>query len=227
MKRIALIVLNGSYEDYRALKAILEDRFDIQKPEVVLGVDGGTNHLEALGLEPTHILGDFDSIENIEVYKKKFKEAEWIVYPSEKDYTDSELAFETAKTLGCNEIVVIGAFGGRLDHMLGTILLLNRYSDGVDIEMIDLLNQVKLIQGPLIYPLIKESFLYKYISLVPISAQVTGIYLDGFRYPLNNATIKLGETIGISNEILEDTAAITLSSGKLLLIFSKDSESRF
>ncbi|GAU78750.1 thiamin pyrophosphokinase [Fusibacter sp. 3D3] len=222
-----MVVLNGAYIDYRKLKAILKERFKTQNPEVVLGVDGGTNHLESLGLTPTHILGDLDSIEHIDVYKEKFKEAEWIVYPIEKDYTDSELAFETAKSLGCNELVVIGAFGGRLDHMLGTILLLNRYSDGVDIELLDLQNQIRLIQGPLVYPLIKKEIPYRYVSLVPISNQVTGVYLDGFKYPLNNATIKLGETIGISNEVLKDHASVTLSSGKLLMIFSRDSEGPF
>ncbi|MBF4691678.1 thiamine diphosphokinase [Fusibacter ferrireducens] len=223
MKKVALIVLNGFYNDYDALKIILEEQFKDESPEIVLGVDGGTNHLEALGLEPTHILGDFDSIENIEVHKQRFKEAAWLVYPSEKDYTDSELAFETAKGLGCNEAIVLGAFGGRMDHMLGTVFLLNRFSDIMQIEMLDVHNRIKLIEGPVQYVLEKEKVPYQYVSLIPLSAQATGIDLIGFKYPLNRATINLGETVGISNEIIDDIAMISFVSGKLLMIFSKDS----
>ena len=124
MRKVAWIVLNGSYTDYDELKIILEQQFETMTPEIILGVDGGTDHLEALGLKPTHILGDFDSIIGIDAYKKKFKDAEWLEYPPEKDYTDSELAFETASALGCSEVLVIGAFGGRMDHMLGTVFLL-------------------------------------------------------------------------------------------------------
>lgn len=227
MRKVALIVLNGSYTDYDALKIILERQFDDRGPDIVLGVDGGTDHLEALGLDPTHILGDFDSIQGIEAYKQKFKDAEWLVYPPEKDYTDSELAFETAKTLGCNEVLVIGAFGGRMDHMLGTVFLLNRFSDTMQIEMLDIYNRIKLIEGPNRYVLKREKMPYQYISLIPLSAQATGIDLIGFKYPLNNATINLGETIGVSNEIIEDIATISFVSGKLLMIFSNDSEDRF
>ena len=93
----------------------------------------------------------------------------------------------------------------------------------MQIEMLDIYNRIKLIEGPSRYILKKEKVPYQYVSLIPLSAQATGIDLIGFKYPLNNATINLGETIGISNEIIEDIATISLVSGKLLMIFSKDS----
>ena len=48
----------------------------------------------------------------------------WEVHQPEKDETDTELALNRAMASGCGEIAVLGATGGRLDHMLGNIHLL-------------------------------------------------------------------------------------------------------
>ncbi len=61
-----------------------------------------------------------------------------------------------------------------------------------------------------------------YVSLLPVTPEVTGITLTGMKYPLKDYTMKCYRTIGISNEILEDEAWIRLKNGTLLVMESKD-----
>ena len=63
---------------------------------------------------------------------------------------------------------------------------------------------------------------YKYISLIPLTTQVTGVTLKGFKYLLQDATLTIGESIGISNEQIEKRAEIKLKDGILICIESKD-----
>lgn len=60
------------------------------------------------------------------------------------------------------------------------------------------------------------------ISLLPFGREATGITLRGFRYPLVQATLSAGRSLGVSNIIEQDTAAITLERGDLLVIRSRD-----
>ena len=63
---------------------------------------------------------------------------------------------------------------------------------------------------------------YKYISLLPLTTKVTGITLKGFKYLLENGTLKIGESIGVSNEQIEEEAIIEVKKGILVVIKSKD-----
>ena len=64
--------------------------------------------------------------------------------------------------------------------------------------------------------------LYRFISLIPLTTQVTGVTLKGFKYLLQDATLTIGESIGISNEQIEKRAEIKLKDGILICIESKD-----
>lgn len=223
MRPSALVVLNGEYQSHETLKKQIQKIFERESPDIVVGVDGGVTHLRALEVVPTHIIGDFDSISNTDVLKQSYPDAKWIEYLPEKDFTDSELALEILSQMDCELIVIVGAFGGRLDHMIGTIFLLNRYaSDNNRIIMIDTRNQMELLTGPITHTLNPDDLNFKYVSFIPITQESVGITLKGFKYPLNEARVKMGETVGISNEIVQETAQITFKSGKLLMIFSKD-----
>lgn len=223
MRPSALVVLNGEYQSHETLKKQIQRIFGTSTPDIVVGVDGGVTHLRALDVVPTHIIGDFDSILNTDGIKQEYPDAKWIEYLPEKDFTDSELALEILSQMDCELILVVGAFGGRLDHMMGTIFLLNRYaSEQNRIIMIDNRNQMELLTGPIRHVLNPDDLNFKYVSFIPITQETEGITLKGFKYPLNEARVKMGETVGISNEIIQETAQISFRSGKLLMIFSKD-----
>ena len=62
----------------------------------------------------------------------------------------------------------------------------------------------------------------KYISLIPFSEKVNGVTLEGFKYPLQNYTMGGFNSLGISNEIIADEAKISLASGQLIVVESRD-----
>ena len=147
----------------------------------------------------------------------------WEQHKPEKNETDTELARNRALTLSCDEIVFLGATGGRIDHMIGNIHALKTCMErGIAAYIVDSQNRLSLLDGERTFS--KAEQWGKYVSFAPYTEEVTGITLTGFKYPLKNKTIYRGEEVGlcISNEIAEDTATITLEDGVLICIESRD-----
>ncbi|MBQ4284202.1 MAG: thiamine diphosphokinase, partial [Lachnospira sp.] len=94
MKMNYLIVTGGSV-DYEWAKSWLSGR----KYEYVIAADSGLEHVKALGLKPDYILGDYDSVKPkvLELYSDS---TETVVYPKEKDFTDTHLAILAAINRG-------------------------------------------------------------------------------------------------------------------------------
>ena len=180
--------------------------------------------MKELGLVPDYIVGDFDSVSN--EIREEFRQYPFIVWEQhkpEKNETDTELARNRALTLSCDEIVFLGATGGRIDHMIGNIHALKTCMErGIAAYIVDAQNRLSLLDGVRTFS--RETQWGKYVSFAPYTEEVTGITLTGFKYPLKDKTIYRGEEVGlcISNEIAEDTAAITLEEGILICIESHD-----
>ncbi len=209
----ALIVCNGSIEDYSAY-----GRF-IEKADFIIGVDGGARHLKQLGLKPDILLGDFDSIDNKDLEGYRISGTEIMKFPVEKDMTDAELAIETAIGRGHKTIIMLGVLGSRMDHSLANIFLLKRILDkGSKGIIANEKNEITLINDKM--EIRREEGLK--ITLLPLSTKVTGVNLKGFYYPLVNATLETGSTWGVSNEITGDTGEIKIKDGLLLVIKARD-----
>ena len=58
--------------------------------------------------------------------------------------------------------------------------------------------------------------------MIPFTEKIENLTLKGFKYPLENRTMVFGESLGISNEIVEETAEITFDRGILLVIEASD-----
>jgi len=56
------------------------------------------------------------------------------------------------------------------------------------------------------------------VSLLPTSGKAVGVTTSGLRWPLEDATIEVGSTWGVSNEMLEDVASVSLTGGALLVV---------
>ncbi len=209
----AVLVCNGSINDYTYFKKY------ILPSDYIISVDGGAGHLRKMGIKPNVLIGDFDSANSEDL--KYFAECGVEVYkfPIDKDMTDSELAIEKALKMGANELLFIGALGSRADHSLANILLLKKLLDtGVKACIMDEYNQIYMFNTT--FTLEKRDG-YK-LSLIPISLKVTGVSTNGLKYKLNDATMNLGTSWGVSNEFLEDTATVTIKEGILLVCMSKD-----
>ncbi|MFC0271250.1 thiamine diphosphokinase [Metabacillus herbersteinensis] len=187
-----------------------------------IGIDKGLLYIINAGIDPYHAFGDFDSISDSEKENLKKLSPQLSIFSAEKDKTDTELALDWAvQQQEYSKIILFGATGGRIDHMLGNIQLLIKYKNiNKTIEVIDRQNQMRLYQ-PGTYEM-KKLADKKYISFLPVSEKVKGITLKGFKYPLTSCQIELGSTLCISNELIHQAGTFSFLDGILLGIRSKD-----
>jgi thiamine pyrophosphokinase len=209
----AIIICNGNIKEHSDYK----EYFD--SSDIIICCDGGAAHLRKFNILPDVLLGDFDSISGDDYNYFKNKAVKIIKFPIKKDVTDAEIAVDFAIDEGCTDITIIGAIGSRLDHSIANIFLLKKMlSKKINGKIIDGKNKITLLKDRTI---IKKENGYK-LSLIPLTQSVTGVTTEGLAYPLNDATIKMGSTWGISNEFIADKATVTLKSGILIAILSKD-----
>jgi thiamine pyrophosphokinase len=119
------------------------------------------------------------------------------------------------------ELTILGGIGTRMDHVLSNIALLGLgLENDVGIELVDEHNRVRMINQSLVISK-KEQF-GTYISLLPCSETVKNLTLTGFKYNLTDYTFGGFNSLGISNEIVDDVAEILFKEGILLVIESRD-----
>ncbi len=199
----------------------------LQNSAVVVAVDGGLSYCEQLGIVPDHIVGDFDTVGKNKVDKYRNQSGILIhEYPANKDMTDTKAAIELSIELiesrkEKGRIYLLGATGNRQDHMLANIGCL-RYATrrGVDMVMMDDKNCIRCYQKSFT---IQKKDLYdtKYVSLLALEP-VKNLNIKGMKYEAGGMDLDILSDIGVSNEITEDTAAVSFDKGCLLLIASKD-----
>jgi thiamine pyrophosphokinase len=184
-----------------------------------LGVDRGTKTLLEAGIRPVKAFGDFDSLTEEEIVSLQKTLNDMDIWPAEKDKTDMEIALDWAVEQGADKIRIFGATGGRLDHLFGNVQLLIKYADR-DIEIIDRQN-VLTVHLPGAYTVSYDER-YHYVSYIPISRDIKGLTLKGFKYPLTNCHIFRGSTLCISNELIQSSGTFSFSEGILMMIRSSD-----
>lgn len=212
-----ILILTGGMLDLEWAKEWLNsENFDY-----IIAADNGLTYADKLSCRVDYILGDYDSVNADLIEKYKNTNIDVITFPREKDYTDTHLAIETAVKLGAKEIVILGAIGTRLDHTLSNIHNMKfALNAGISCYMLDRYNKIYLIDKKI--QIEKDNQYGNYISLIPFTEKVCGITLKGFYYPLNNYDLIQGESVGISNEIIEDFCSIELNSGILTVFETRD-----
>ena len=182
----------------------------------------GLEVLYELNMIPNHVVGDFDSV-NLEIlqFYQNNPRVTFHPYHPEKDYTDTDIALKLAIQLNSSNIVIMGALGKRMDHALANIhILKDTLEVGIPCQILDCYNKIYLVKD---YTTLYKNKIYgKYISLIPLTTTVEGLTLKGFKYPLNNASLSIGLSLGVSNEIVEEVATIEFKQGILIVIESKD-----
>ncbi|HEX7055989.1 MAG TPA: thiamine diphosphokinase [Bacilli bacterium] len=195
---------------------------EIQEHDLIIGADRGAWFLLEHDIRPDIALGDFDSVNAGQLGIIREKSGQFFACdPVMKDLTDTEMAFDTALKLrpAPSEIVLCGAIGTRFDHTLANVHLLRRaVEQGIPCRICGEKNEIRLIDSRTV---IRKSR-FTHVSLLPFTLTVAGINLQGFQYPLVDATLQIGQSLGISNMITADEGEITISSGLLLVIQSSD-----
>lgn len=217
------IIITGGFVDATFAKAYLEaESFDM-----VIAADRGVETAKLLNIPIDYILGDFDSLEPsilVELKNQLANDDSGLIlkeFPPEKDYTDTHLAIVTAIESGATKVTILGATGTRLDHVMANVNLLSICLNyGIEAKIVDAHNQIYVIDSD--KHLKKDKIHGKYVSLIPYTDYVTGVTLIGFKYPLCDMTMTKGNSLGISNELLEEEGVIKLDKGILIVIESRD-----
>ncbi|HWQ24301.1 MAG TPA: thiamine diphosphokinase [Gaiellaceae bacterium] len=193
-------------------------------PEAALGVplgapviaaDGGLEHARALGLEVALVVGDLDSASPEAVAAAKAAGVRVERHPAAKDATDLELALEAALALAPARVLVLAGAGGRLDHLLSTLLLLGspRWTD-VELDAWIGAARVHVVRGE--RALAGEPG--ELVSLLALHGPAEGVVTEGLRYPLAGETLAPGSSRGVSNVFAGTQALVRVGRGVLLAV---------
>jgi thiamine pyrophosphokinase len=213
----AAIVGAGPLRGGRTLAARL------RRADLVISADGGLRAVRRLGVRPHVALGDFDSVAAALLVWARRRGTEIIRHPVEKDQTDAEIAVDYALARGAREIEVFGALGGRVDHLLANVGLLLRGARGVRIGGRRRRARVRIVDDGV------ELFLAErrtplpgrpgdLVSLLSLTRRASGVHIQGVKYPLRDAVLLAGSSLGVSNEIVAPGAWVGARSGALLVV---------
>ena len=180
----------------------------------ILAADGGLRHLLALGLEPTGILGDFDYLG----YTPQGPQVDR--FPVEKDDTDSMLAVKAGLGAGFRRFLLYGALDGpRLDHTVANFQLLHYLADWNAYGYLVGSTYLATVLAPGALQFSSEA--RGILSVFCSGADASGVTLRGLQYPLENATLTAGFPLGVSNHFLGLPAEVSLTQGRLLLLWDR------
>lgn len=188
---------------------------DFSSYDFVIAADRGQIIAQDLGIIPDVLVGDFDSSPRPDPEAAP----EIVVFPREKAFTDSEAAIGLAFERGWREIDVLGGLSGRLDHTMGNLGILAKYSGRAHIQFFDGFNIVTMLHPG---SHLMSARGYRYLGLIAYGEAVRGLTLRGTLYEVTDFTLPPDTTRGVSNEITSDPASLSFREGRLLAINSRD-----
>ena len=185
---------------------------DIQQDDYILAADGGLVHVQALGLTPNGILGDFDSLGYVPEGSA--------VFPVEKDDTDAMLAVKKGLSMGYKDFILYGSLDGpRLDHTVANFQTLQYLADrgatGYLVGKDHIVTCVK--NGSLDFPQDAQGI----VSVFCMGQDAKGVTLTGLQYCLQDGVLTAGFPLGVSNHFVGQSASISVTDGSLLVIYDR------
>ncbi len=210
MVTTAIIVIGGDPPPVSIVSVLPTERF-------VIAADSGYDHAVALGLTVDLLVGDLDSISAAGLTEARRSRTTIEEHSPDKDATDTELALAGAAKRGYGQ--VIGVFGGgdRLDHALAALFaftaprLAGRH---VTLWWADT-RIVVLHDGDNIEPTGSPG---EPFSLLPLHGPATGVDIVGALYPLTDADLDAGSSLGVSNLFGPTPSVIRLGTGTVIHI---------
>lgn len=190
-------------------------RVCLRSATTIIAANGGARHLMALSKFPDILIGDLDSL--APDTRRQLRDYGTILRPhsTDKDQTDLELALLYAAASFDDDIIVLGAFGGRLDQMFANILLLMHPNlRGRRIVYKTEYQRIWLVDGESAF----EGAAGDTVSLIPLGGDVHVAYTEGLRWTLHDEILAFGLARGISNEMVTDSARVSVDAGHLLCI---------
>jgi thiamine pyrophosphokinase len=182
----------------------------LEKATLTVAADSGLLLARDFGVKPDYIIGDMDSLPDPAVLDE-YEATRVLRYPREKDYTDTELALRLAREKGCDELVIVGGGGGRMDHFLALYSLFHRKAPPA--AWLTDKDEILLITSGYTFC----GCAGRLISLFPVGKAPVRMRSRGLAWSLDGLEWTTGDA-GISNIIADNYAEIQILSGALLLM---------
>ncbi len=187
--------------------------------DLIIAVDAGLERLHQLGLTPSLIIGDMDSVnpDLLALYQNCPQQR----HPFVKNETDTELALLWSIAAGATEIVICNSLEGRFDHSLALTQNLGYLlARGIPGRIESATERVWFLAGETTIAGCEGCML----SLLAWGEDARFQTSTGLQYPLAGLSLQPDKVRGMSNRIQSGEAFIVLDSGTILAILTKEWE---
>ncbi len=204
MAEVVVVFAGGAPLPASVLKGIPDGAY-------VIAADSGFDHAHRLGVKVDLLVGDLDSISPEGLGLAGDIEQ----HPTDKNATDLAIALDAASRRGPSRVIVVGGAGGRIDHFLANAALLTA-SEYADLEL-------TWLPGDAVIHIVRDRVELSgssgdVVSLLPYGGPVHGVSTDGLRWPLTEAVLTPGTSLGVSNQMIDTRATVELTEGVLLTV---------
>jgi thiamine pyrophosphokinase len=206
----AAIFLNGAPDSESLIQAVAG------RADFVVAADGGARFALAAGIVPDLIVGDMDSLGEDLAQEIEDRGAELERHPARKDKMDGHLAVFAARERGATAADFVCTAGGKPGAIfaLPHILLAAERQDLRSCAVADWGRTFVVEAGSRAV----EGVAGDSVSVFPLAGLATGVTLEGMSYPLTNAVLEPGDTLGFHNELVGGEARVSVDGGALLVV---------
>ena len=206
----AAIFLNGAPDPPDLLRRIAG------RADLVVAADGGARYALDAGVVPDLVVGDMDSLGEARTREVEERGALLERHPSRKDKMDGHLAVLAVRDRGAREVVLLCAAGGRLSALFAVPhILLASERMGLRATMVASWGRAFVLEAG---SRTVAGDPGDSVSVFPFTGPATGLTLEGFGYPLEDARLEIGDTLGFHNELTGRTGRVSVERGTLLVI---------
>jgi thiamine pyrophosphokinase len=199
----------------------------IRRASLTVAADSGAEFLLTHGVRVDVLLGDFDSCDPMVVQRVTASGCRVVRLPVKKDVTDTDAALEFVLAEGYSTAIMVGAMGGRRrDHEIANFFLVERFARrGLDVVLMGPRSVICHVSGSGYAGIGERKFAARagdWVSLFPVTATVGGVRTAGLEYPLEDAVLERGATLGVSNRMLGPEAQVSVSDGFLMIALTRE-----
>jgi thiamine pyrophosphokinase len=206
----AAIFLNGSPDSSDLLRRVAGFA------DLIVAANGGTRYALEVGIVPDLVVGDMDSLGEELMLELERLGASLERHPVRKDKMDGQLAVLAARERGATAADLLCAVGGTLGALFSVPQIL------LAAERIGLRSTVVADRGRIFVVEAGSRTVQgdpqDSVSIFPLSGLATGVTLESMEYPLENASLEPGDTLGFHNELIGRKANVSVEEGALLVV---------
>lgn len=211
----AAVFLNGAPDSTRLIQEFSE------RADLLVAADGGARYALDAGVVPDLIVGDMDSLGEDLAQEIERRGATLERHHMRKDKMDGHLAVLAARERGATVADLLCAAGGKFGALFAVPhILLAAERIGLRSTIVADWGRMFVIEGG---SRTMEGAPRDSVSIFPLSGLASGVTLEGLAYPLEDARLEPGDTLGFHNELVGRKGRVSVREGALLVVHETES----